>query len=197
AASWKTWRERDLVSLLYAAGIPDVRSGHVSPSDRASPLGAAEAPVTTPAVRFIPPQRKRGRMKWPGEVCRGGCWRRSCSRAGPPGMAEETRPGPARPETVTIVLNDGSRLVGTVVDEDEAAVTLRFASGEDLRILRTSIARKESAPGANGKIAPPRSDPNDTRLMFAPSGRPLGKGDGYVSNHYVVFPGFAFGLTDH
>jgi len=117
--------------------------------------------------------------------------------AGGPGMAEETRPGPARPEPVTIVLNDGSRLVGTVVDEDEAAVTLRLASGEDLRILRTSIARKESAPGANGKIAPPRSDPNDTRLMFAPSGRPLGKGDGYVSNHYVVFPGFAYGLTDH
>src|SRR5262249_17458357 len=43
--------------------------------------------------------------------------------------------------------------------------------------------------------APPPADPNDTRLMFAPNGRPLGKGNGYVSNHYVLFPGFAYGLT--
>lgn len=40
------------------------------------------------------------------------------------------------------------------------------------------------------------SDPNDTRLMFAPTGRPLRRGDGYFSDHYVVFPGFAYGLTD-
>jgi hypothetical protein len=31
--------------------------------------------------------------------------------------------------------------------------------------------------------------------MFAPTGRPLGKGNGYFSDHYVVFPGFAVGLT--
>jgi hypothetical protein len=33
--------------------------------------------------------------------------------------------------------------------------------------------------------------------MFAPSGRPLRKGDGYFSDHYVLFPGFAYGLNDH
>jgi len=33
--------------------------------------------------------------------------------------------------------------------------------------------------------------------MFAPTGRPLGKGDGYFSNHYVVFPGVTYGITDH
>jgi uncharacterized membrane protein len=31
--------------------------------------------------------------------------------------------------------------------------------------------------------------------MFAPTGRPLGKGNGYFSDHYVLFPGFAYGLT--
>jgi hypothetical protein len=31
--------------------------------------------------------------------------------------------------------------------------------------------------------------------MFAPTGRPLGTGNGYFSDHYVVFPGFAVGLT--
>ena len=31
--------------------------------------------------------------------------------------------------------------------------------------------------------------------MFAPTGRPLGTGNGYFSDHYVIFPGFAVGLT--
>ena len=35
----------------------------------------------------------------------------------------------------------------------------------------------------------PPSDPNESRLMFAPTGRPLGKGNGYFSDHYVLFPG--------
>jgi hypothetical protein len=31
--------------------------------------------------------------------------------------------------------------------------------------------------------------------MFAPTRRPLAKGDGYFSNHDLFFPGFAYGLT--
>jgi hypothetical protein len=41
------------------------------------------------------------------------------------------------------------------------------------------------------------SDSNDTRLLFSPTGRPLKKGEGYFSDHYVVFPGVAYGLTDN
>ena len=41
----------------------------------------------------------------------------------------------------------------------------------------------------------PLSDPNESRLMFAPTGRPLGKGNGYFSDHYVLFPGVGYGLT--
>jgi hypothetical protein len=66
-----------------------------------------------------------------------------------------------------------------------------------------TLAAEEVAP-APGQVPPESvtvalkdgsSDPNDTRLMFAPTGRPLGKGEGYFSNHYVLFPGFAYGLT--
>ncbi len=38
---------------------------------------------------------------------------------------------------------------------------------------------------------------NHTRLLFSPTGRPLGKGQGYFSDHYVVFPSVAYGLTDN
>jgi hypothetical protein len=60
---------------------------------------------------------------------------------------------------------------------------------------RSEPAPEEGTPAP----APPRpgtfSDPNESRLMFAPTGRPLGKGNGYFSDHYVVFPGVAYGLT--
>jgi hypothetical protein len=40
-------------------------------------------------------------------------------------------------------------------------------------------------------------DPNETRLMLAPTGRPPKKGEGYFSNHELVFPGFGYAFTDH
>lgn len=100
------------------------------------------------------------------------------------------------PPTVTITLKDGGRLVGTIVREDGASVTLRTASGVELKLPTQAIAARE-AVGAEASVATasPLGDPNASRLMFAPTGRPLGKGNGYLSDHYVVFPGFAYGLT--
>ena len=100
------------------------------------------------------------------------------------------------PPVVTITLKDGGTLVGTVVQEDETSLTLRTASGAELKLPREAIGSRELR-GAT--LRPPAStsfsDPNDSRLMFAPTGRPLGKGNGYFSDHYVLFPGFAYGLT--
>src|SRR5512143_3614518 len=108
----------------------------------------------------------------------------------------------ARGETVAVALKDGSRLVGAIVGEDEATLTLRTRSGIELRLARSdvdSVGPVSPAAPVVSKATPKSelSDPNDTRLMFAPSGRPLRKGDGYFSDHYVVFPGFAYGLTDN
>ena len=97
---------------------------------------------------------------------------------------------------VTITLKDGGTLVGTIVEEDESAVTLRTSSGVELKLPKHAIASRE-APQPKSELRPtsPVTDPNESRLMFAPTGRPLGKGNGYFSDHYVVFPGFACGLT--
>jgi hypothetical protein len=102
---------------------------------------------------------------------------------------------PQAPETVTVVLKDGSRLVGTIAAEDDAAITVHTASGVELRLARDTIESVEHGKRGETPSAAPPTDPNDSRLMFAPTGRPLGKGNGYVSNHYVLFPGFAYGLT--
>ena len=104
-------------------------------------------------------------------------------------------PDDAQP-VVTITLKDGGTLVGTVVQEDETSVTLRTASGAELKLPREAIGSRELR-GASPRLpaSSPFSDPNESRLMFAPTGRPLGRGNGDFSDHYVLFPGFAYGLT--
>lgn len=41
------------------------------------------------------------------------------------------------------------------------------------------------------------SNPNLTRLYFSPTGRMLKKGQGYFTDIYLFFPGFAYGITDN
>jgi hypothetical protein len=118
--------------------------------------------------------------------------------AASPGIAgEAAKPAAQTAEsaTVTIVLTDGSRLLGTIAAEDTASITIRTAAGLELRLSRDTIASVERGKRPEAPTAEAPRDPNDTRLMFAPTGRPLGAGNGYVSNHYVLFPGFAYGLT--
>jgi hypothetical protein len=100
------------------------------------------------------------------------------------------------PAVVTITLKDGGTLVGTIVAEDEGGVTLRTTSGVELKLPKQAIASREAKePKSEAPANGPPTDPNESRLMFAPTGRPLGKGNGYFSDHYVLFPGFAYGLT--
>ncbi len=40
------------------------------------------------------------------------------------------------------------------------------------------------------------SDPNQTRLFFAPTARALKKGSGYFAVYELILPGFAYGFTD-
>jgi len=100
----------------------------------------------------------------------------------------------AVPLSVSVSLEDGRTFVGTIVQEEVAHVTLRTEAGIEIRIPRSSIASIREAPSHAGGFL--RRDPNDSRLMFAPTGRPLRKGDGYFSDHYVVFPGVTYGVTD-
>jgi hypothetical protein len=65
---------------------------------------------------------------------------------------------------------------------------------------RVEAAPPPDDPEAGGAVTAAslrRSDPNYSRLMFAPTGRPLRKGDGYFSSYELLFPGFAVGLTDN
>jgi hypothetical protein len=95
-------------------------------------------------------------------------------------------------EVVTLRLKDGSSLRARIVAEDERNLKIVTAGGLAMEVARESVDRIER----NGVDAPRSSDSNYTRLLFSPTGRPLRKGEGYFSDHYVVFPGVAYGLTD-
>lgn len=95
-----------------------------------------------------------------------------------------------------IVLVDGSSVVGTIQSETPEAVLFLTASGVELEIPRSRIQSMKRAAGAvvDGAFVP--HDPNATRLLFAPTARPIGDGRGYVAAYQVFFPFVGYGAGD-
>jgi hypothetical protein len=118
----------------------------------------------------------------------------SCALASP---ATAQDPAPvAQADSVTEVrLRDGSVLVGRVERETEMMVVLVTAAGARVEIPRSQIVsmrRVVSRPG--GEVWP--EDDNVSRLFFTSTGRPLPKGEGYVSSYWLFFPFVGYGVTD-
>jgi hypothetical protein len=103
-----------------------------------------------------------------------------------PALAAEDAPA------VTVELKDGSRLVGTIVAEDEGSVRIRLRSG-----LELEVSRAELAAIRRGRDRSAAGDVNETRLLFSPTARPLRRGEGHFSDLELLFPGVAVGITDH
>lgn len=93
-------------------------------------------------------------------------------------------------------LRDGSVLYGRVVQEDAAHLTLRTSGGTqvDVRCDQVVSVRRTAGRIVNGEVW--ADDPNGTRLLFTSTGRPLGKGEGYVSAYFLFLPFVAYGFTD-
>ncbi len=105
-------------------------------------------------------------------------------------------PPPADSLSQLVVLRNGTTLIGRTIaivgDSVQFAanvgtVTFAFADVEEVRIVAPGDVRDGQYWFLN---------PNDTRLLFAPTARMLPRGDGYFSAYYVVLPGVAYGITD-
>lgn len=98
---------------------------------------------------------------------------------------------------VSITLNDGTTLRGRIVQEDEDTVSIMTLGGLEVKIPRSSVISSERIHGrlVGGQFY--RSDPNYSRLLLSPTGRPLRKGEGYFSDFWIFFPGVAYGLTEN
>lgn len=98
--------------------------------------------------------------------------------------------------TQELRLRDGSRLYGRVAAIDGDRVVFRTTAGADLTVGRADIASLQIAEGriVKGEFFP--SDPNATRLFFAPTGRSLPKGRGYFGVFEFLMPFVQVGITD-
>ena len=96
----------------------------------------------------------------------------------------------------SIVLKDGSDIIGTVTRETLDTLVVRTPSGVVMSIARVQVKKMERLSGAVVQGEYLRRDPNRTRLLFAPTARPLKAGQGYVAFYEIFFSYFAVGIAD-
>lgn len=98
---------------------------------------------------------------------------------------------------VTLELNDGSSFNGKIMEELPDKIIFHTVSGLEITIPKSMVKKIKALEGkmVEGKYY--RLDPNYSRLLFAPTGRPLKKGHGYFSDYYVFFPGISYGFTNY
>lgn len=94
-----------------------------------------------------------------------------------------------------LTLRNGSELVGKVLSVDSASVRFESDLGISTIALSAILSFKEEQPGYvyQGQYFYP--NPNETRLVFAPTGRMLRQGEGYFTDFWIFFPAFAVGVT--
>ena len=107
----------------------------------------------------------------------------------------QTAPQPPASDVVTIHLKDGNSLRARISSQNDERIEIVTVGGVAMTFPRSAVERIETA--AEAESAGRVSDSNTTRLLFSPTGRPLKKGEGYFSDHYIVFPGVAYGITDN
>jgi hypothetical protein len=98
--------------------------------------------------------------------------------------------------TQELVLRDGTRAIGRVERVDGAHITFRTTSGAAVKVNQADVVSVRPVTGrvVNGEFLP--ADPNPTRLFFAPTGRSLRQGEGYVGVYEIMLPFVQVGLTD-
>ncbi len=99
--------------------------------------------------------------------------------------------------TYQIELIDGSVLIGKIMSEDEHTIQFLTNSNIEMSIPVEQVRKKERISGRIVKGQLWRSDPNRTRLFFAPTGKALKAGQGYFSVYEIFFPTVAVGITNY
>jgi len=119
--------------------------------------------------------------------------------------AQQPTPRPPRPVAIRVTLDstevqvirlrDGSSIVGRVIAATPD--TVRFASAVGtLAIPReyvSELREVERSSVRSGEVWV--ANPNATRLLFAPTGRMLAKGEGYFNDTYLLFLSVQGGIT--
>jgi hypothetical protein len=95
-----------------------------------------------------------------------------------------------------IVLRDSSALYGRIESIDADRVFIRTVAGALVDVARADVLEVTIVRGrlVGDEFRPDESNP--TRLFFAPTGRTLRRGAGYIGVYEVFYPFVEFGVTD-
>jgi hypothetical protein len=98
--------------------------------------------------------------------------------------------------TYELTLKDGSRLYGSVEQEDDTSIVFRSVAGILITAPRADVESLRAVEGTltDGEFRP--GDPNTTRLFFGPTARSLPKGQTYFGVYEFVMPSVQVGVTD-
>ena len=95
---------------------------------------------------------------------------------------------------VELLLMDGTRLVGEIESRTDEQIVLISVAGSRYEVHPAQVRKEREVRGrvVNGVFQ--AADPNLSRTLFAPSGRAVPKGAGYVVLHELFFLSGAYGL---
>lgn len=97
---------------------------------------------------------------------------------------------------VVITLENGTYFSGHIEQQDSTFITFRTTGGIQMIIPADQVVSlRKKVSKATGKLYA-FDDPNDTRLLFAPTARTLKQGKGYIADYWVFFPFVAVGAFD-
>jgi hypothetical protein len=111
-------------------------------------------------------------------------------------QAQGTTPVAVSDTVVEVRLSDGSVLFGRVIAAEGTRITIASESGARIELDRAQIALIK--PTASRLVNGQRwnEDPNATRLFFGPTGRAIGRGEGYFAVYELLMPFLSFGVSD-
>ena len=105
----------------------------------------------------------------------------------------------AQTDTTTvyrIVLSDDSEIMGSVISSSDTQLVFLSLAGIEMKVPTIQIKEIETVSGKLEYGVLYKTDPNRTRLLFAPTGRMLKPGKGYFSIYELFFPSLAIGILD-
>ena len=110
----------------------------------------------------------------------------------------DTISGTPKHEYVAIKMNDGSTVIGQIIMEDDKSISLLSEQIGEIIVAKHHIKKItyfDQSNLVNGEYW--FENPNATRYLLGPSAIPLGKGEGYYQNTYLLFNLFNYGITNN
>jgi len=95
------------------------------------------------------------------------------------------------------VLNSGEEYIGIQIDESAETIRIQTVSGIELDIPRNKLRSVTPLYGKilRGKWIEP--DPSHSRYIISPTAYPIGKGNSYFRDLWVIFPSYNWGPTEN